>query len=53
MRLLLRSVAQSLGSALGWWLGDGLGLPVAGTLFVLGLLAGDYAARRFLDEYGL
>jgi membrane protein YqaA with SNARE-associated domain len=44
-------IGATLGGAVGWWLGEGVGVMTAFLLSVLGTAAGIYAARRWLSEY--
>jgi hypothetical protein len=50
MRGLLGFIGVSLGGAIGWWLGEQIGLFTAVVLSAIGSGAGLYYARRLLDS---
>lgn len=51
MRKLLVLIGATAGSALGWWLGNQVGVMTAFLVSVAGTGAGAYATARFLDAY--
>jgi hypothetical protein len=44
-------VGSTIGSALGWWLGEGFGIMTAFILSIVGLAAGIYAGRRLAKRW--
>jgi hypothetical protein len=44
-------LGATIGGAIGWWLGDLVGLVPAIFLSVIGTAAGVYWARRIMDDY--
>ena len=48
---LLWFVGATLGGAIGWWLGNLVGIMTAVILSAVGTGVGIYAARRLADEY--
>lgn len=51
MKGLIGLIGSTAGGALGWWLGDYVGLMTAVMLSALGTGAGLYAARRLVSEF--
>jgi hypothetical protein len=48
---LLVLIGATAGSALGWWIGDHVGVMSAFFVSLLGTAAGAYLTKRGLDEY--
>ena len=51
VRKLLVLAGATAGSALGWWMGDHVGVLTAFFVSLAGTGAGAYGAARFLDAY--
>ncbi len=51
MKGFLAFAGTTLGSYLGWWLGDQVGFVTACFASVLGMGIGLYAARRLAQQY--
>ena len=51
MRKLLVLVAATVGSGLGWWMGEHVGVMTAFFVSLLGTGAGAYGASRFFDAW--
>jgi hypothetical protein len=44
-------ILSTLGSALGWWIGERAGLMTAFFLSLVGTAVGVYASRRIVRQY--
>ncbi len=51
MRKLLILIGTTLGSAIGWWLGDKVGLMTAFVLSMVGTGVGMYFGIKYAREY--
>ncbi|HEX9582423.1 MAG TPA: hypothetical protein VF970_15065 [Gemmatimonadales bacterium] len=51
MGKVLAFIGATFGGALGWWLGDRVGLMTAFLLSMVGTGAGMYAGVRFARQY--
>ena len=51
MKKLLILIFISIGSWIGWWLGDHVGIMTAYIVSVFGAAAGLYFGRKFMSNY--
>ncbi len=52
MKKVLGFIGATLGGALGWWVGDAVGLMTAFIVSTVASGIGLYLARRLADQYG-
>lgn len=50
MSKLFKLIGATLGSAVGWWLGDKIGIMTAVVLSAVGTGVGIYAGSRYADH---
>jgi len=51
MKWIVDILTASIGGAIGWWLGDAVGMTTALVLSGVGTAAGLYFGRRFVRDY--
>jgi hypothetical protein len=51
MRKLMVLIGTTVGSSIGWWLGDKFGLMTAFTLSIVGTGVGMYYGIKYAREY--
>jgi uncharacterized membrane protein YjjP (DUF1212 family) len=51
METLIVLISSTVFSALGWWIGDFIGMGTAFVLSIVGTAVGVYLGRRFVQDY--
>lgn len=53
MTKIIVMITSTVGSGVGWWLGDSFGIMTAFMLSIVGLALGVYAGKRLAQRWAL